>query len=124
MPRGRAVVNPAGSHFTGRHCRATVQPCVAGFTIFVASLVLASACARSREYELRGQVLAVDAARQEITIKHEDIKGFMPGMTMPFKVRDAKLLEGSAPGDLVTATLVVGMPMRTCRPFASPGRPR
>jgi protein SCO1/2 len=79
----------------------------AGFTILVASLVLASACARSREYELRGQVLAVDAARQEITIKHEDIKGFMPGMTMPFKVRNAKLLEGSAPGDLVTATLVV-----------------
>jgi protein SCO1/2 len=77
------------------------------FTIFVAALLLASACARSREYELRGQVLAVDTARQELTIKHEDIKGFMPGMTMPFKVRDAKLLEGRAPGDLVTATLVV-----------------
>jgi protein SCO1/2 len=77
------------------------------FTIFVAALLLSSACARSREYELRGQVLAVDPARQELTIKHEDIKGFMPGMTMPFKVRDAKLLEGRTPGDLVTATLVV-----------------
>src|SRR5665811_1952300 len=53
------------------------------FTILVAALVCVPACSRAREYELRGQVLAVDAARQEITIKHEDIKGFMPGMTMP-----------------------------------------
>lgn len=72
-------------------------------------LVLAAitGCSRAREYELRGQVLAIDAARQEITIKHEDIAGFMPAMTMPFKVRDRKLLDGKAPGDLVKATLVV-----------------
>ncbi len=75
--------------------------------ILVATLVLASACSGAREYELRGQVLAVDPARQEITLKHEDIKGFMPGMTMPFKVRDPRLLEGRTPGELVTATLVV-----------------
>ena len=59
------------------------------------------------EYELRGQILAVDSVRGEITIKHEDIKGFMPGMTMPFKVRDGALLVGRTPGDLVRATLVV-----------------
>lgn len=70
-------------------------------------LSLAAACGRGREYELRGQILAVDAARREITIKHEDITGFMPGMTMPFKVRDAALLEGRVAGDLVRATLVV-----------------
>ena len=70
-------------------------------------LSLAAACGRGREYELRGQILAVDAARREITIKHEDIKGFMPGMTMPFKVRDAALLEGRVAGDLIRATLVV-----------------
>jgi protein SCO1/2 len=60
-----------------------------------------------REYELRGQVLAVDPARQEITIAHQDIPNFMPGMTMPFKVRDGRLLEGRVPGDLVRALLVV-----------------
>jgi protein SCO1 len=52
-------------------------------------------------------VLAVDPARQELTIKHGDIRGFMPGMTMPFKVHDTKLLAGRTAGDLVTATLVV-----------------
>ena len=60
-----------------------------------------------REYELRGQVLAVDPARREITIKHDDIPQFMPGMTMPFKVQDVRLLEGRAAGELVKATLVV-----------------
>jgi protein SCO1/2 len=72
-------------------------------------LLVCAACARGREreYELHGQVLAVDRSRQEITIKHDDIRGFMPGMTMPFKVRDAKLLDQRNPGDLVSATLVV-----------------
>lgn len=64
-------------------------------------------CTPSREYELRGQVLAVDAERSELTIRHDDIPGFMPGMTMPFKVRDARWMDGREPGDLVRATLVV-----------------
>jgi protein SCO1/2 len=62
---------------------------------------------RPKEYELSGQVLAVDQARQEATIKHGDIPGFMPAMTMTYRVREAKLLEGRVPGDLVKATLVV-----------------
>ena len=60
-----------------------------------------------RQYELQGQILAIRAEQNEVLIKHGDIKGFMPGMTMPFKVRDASLLEGRAPGDLVTASLMV-----------------
>jgi protein SCO1/2 len=56
---------------------------------------------------MRGQILAVDPPRQELTIRHEDIPGFMPGMTMAFKVEDARLLEGRAAGDLIRATLVV-----------------
>jgi len=47
------------------------------------------------------------ANREQVTVNHEEIKGFMPGMTMPYKVRDAKQLEGVAPGDLVKAKLVV-----------------
>ena len=61
-----------------------------------------------RQFTLVGQVVAVAPDRNEITIKHEDIKNFMPGMTMPFKVQDPGLLKERAPGDLVTATLVVG----------------
>jgi protein SCO1/2 len=77
------------------------------FTCCVAILMGSVACSRGREYELRGQVLALDRGRQEITIKHEDIRGFMPGMTMPFHVSDPKLLDCCVPGDMVTARLVV-----------------
>ena len=68
---------------------------------------MASGCSRAREYPLVGQVLAVQPHQQVMTVKHEDIQGFMPGMTMPFKVRDAAELAGRKPGDLITATLVV-----------------
>jgi protein SCO1/2 len=78
--------------------------------IFCAALLLALAGCRAsdrREYPLRGQVLALTTDHLQATIKHDDIKGFMPAMTMPYKVRDGKQLDGLAPGDLVTATLVV-----------------
>ena len=49
----------------------------------------------------------MDLARQEVTIKHEDIPQFMPGMTMAFKVASPGLLDGRQRGDLVKATLVL-----------------
>jgi protein SCO1/2 len=61
----------------------------------------------ARTYQLKGQVLAINQARQELTVKHEDIPGFMPAMTMPYKVRDAGLLKERKPGELIGATLVV-----------------
>ena len=75
-----------------------------------ALVAMLAACSRGpapRQYELNGQILAMRPAAREVTIRHHDIKGFMPGMTMPFKVNDAALLEGKQAGDLVTATLVV-----------------
>ncbi len=76
-------------------------------TSLLCLLTLAAGCARGHEYELRGQILAVDLVRHELTIKHGDIRGFMPGMTMAFKVNDAALMAGRTPGELITATLVV-----------------
>ena len=54
------------------------------------------ACTRPPSYQLQGQIVAIDPGRQELTIKHDDIRGFMPGMTMPFKVRDASTMAGKA----------------------------
>ncbi len=73
-------------------------------------LIAAAACSRApepRRYEVRGQIIGVDPERQEVVVNHEDIPGFMPAMTMPYKVQDPSLLQGKQPGDLVTATLVV-----------------
>lgn len=76
-------------------------------TVLVAICATLAACSRPRQYELRGQILAIDHERHEVTIKHEDVAGLMSGMTMPFKVEDAGLLNGLTAGDLVKATLVV-----------------
>ncbi len=58
-------------------------------------------------YELRGQIISIQSQKYGLTIKHEEIEGFMPAMTMPFKVKDIELIVGLVPGDLVRATLVV-----------------
>ena len=84
----------------------------ASLVLSVVSVCLAfaaSACMKSdeRTFTLQGQVLSLEPARKLLTVKHEEIKGFMPAMTMPYEVRDAKLLDGLAPGDLINATLVV-----------------
>jgi protein SCO1/2 len=79
--------------------------------VFIGLLSLAAASCSTgeppRRYEMKGQILAIDAARQVVTIKHDDIVGFMPAMTMPFPVTPPSLLAGRVPGDLVTATLEV-----------------
>jgi len=78
--------------------------------VSIALVVAASACGRApdaRQYEVRGQILAVDRDRREVLVNHQDIPGFMPAMTMPYRVEDAALLDGKKPGDLFTATLVV-----------------
>ena len=63
--------------------------------------------ADARTYQLTGQILVVKPDTNEVLVKHEDIPGFMPAMTMPYTVKDAALMKDRAPGDLITATLVV-----------------
>lgn len=77
-----------------------------------ALLLLLAACTGTppkavKQYELTGQVLAVYEARQELAIKHDDIDGYMPGMTMSFPVATKSLMEGRTPGELIKATLEV-----------------
>ena len=93
--------------FTRTQRRARVAIVRTRLTVLVAACATLAACSQSRQFELRGQILAIDRGRQEVTIKHEDVRGLMPGMTMPFKVEDARLLDGLTAGDLVKATLVV-----------------
>jgi protein SCO1 len=81
-----------------------------GQLVFVVSLaVAAAACTRSAErtFPLQGQVQSIDTEHKLVVVKHEEIKGFMPGMTMPYEVEDAGALTELAPGDLINSTLVV-----------------
>ena len=78
--------------------------------LVLAIAVVPAACRReppAREYPITGHVLAVKDDGTEITMRHDDIEGFMPAMTMPFKVKDASVVKGRQVGDLVKGTLVV-----------------
>jgi len=83
--------------------------------VLAASLMFASlltACgprraANEKRYPLHGKVIAVNKAERTATIQHEDIPGYMPGMTMAFKIKNDADLEMLKPGDQVTANLVV-----------------
>ena len=60
-----------------------------------------------KRHDLKGKVVAVNKSERTATIAHEEIKGYMPAMTMPFKIKSDADLELLKPGDEITGTLVV-----------------
>jgi Cu/Ag efflux protein CusF len=63
--------------------------------------------ADEKRFDLKGKVVAVERDKHLVTISHEAVKDFMPGMTMPFMLPDEATLGYLATGDDITATLVV-----------------
>ena len=81
-----------------------------GTALILCLALVSAACGGRRDerrFTLNGQIETLDPPVKNLVVKHDEIKGFMPAMTMPYEVRDAKLLDGLAAGDLITATLVV-----------------
>jgi Cu/Ag efflux protein CusF len=58
-----------------------------------------------RRYDLTGRVEFVDQKNNGLTVAHEDIPGFMPPMTMLFKVKDKATLSQIVVGDHIKAVL-------------------
>jgi protein SCO1/2 len=80
------------------------------FILLLAAALVLSACAgksAERRFEFKGKVIAVDRAKSEVTVEHQEIKGYMDAMTMPFPLRDADALKNVEVGDNIQATLVV-----------------
>jgi len=81
--------------------------------VLAAVLAIAAGCGAPdpptslREFPLTGEVLAIKPDKSEIQVKHDEVKGFMEPMTMWFTVKDPRLVDGFAPGDLLSATLVL-----------------
>jgi protein SCO1/2 len=61
----------------------------------------------AQKYDVRGLVLKVDSPRKTMLVSCESIPGYMEAMTMPFAVREPRMLEGLHPGTAVEFTLVV-----------------
>jgi protein SCO1/2 len=65
------------------------------------------ASSAAQRYEIKGKVISADQAGHKVTIQHEDIKGYMEAMTMPFTLLDDWVYPELKTGAQIQATLVV-----------------
>src|SRR6185503_7988667 len=75
-------------------------------SVMALSLCFAAGCRRSgdqKRYDLKGKVITVEREKHLVTVSHEDVKGYMPALTVPSE-SDLQIL---APNDEITATLVI-----------------
>src|SRR5438270_42320 len=63
--------------------------------------------AQQKMFQVKGVVIAVKPKEKSIEIKHEEIPGYMPAMTMPFEVRNTNEFAGLRPGDSVSFRMLV-----------------
>jgi len=62
--------------------------------------------ARTKRYTLHGQVVKKNLTANQITVRGDEVPGFMAAMTMPYKVHDAAELQKVQVGDVISADLV------------------
>ena len=83
----------------------------AAVVVLAAGLACSRPAEQQRTYPIRGQILSIGEprtdGRRELSVRHEDIPGFMPAMSMAYFVKTPAMLEGLRAGDLFTGTLVV-----------------
>ena len=63
--------------------------------------------APEKHYPVQAEVISVDAPKGLNDVKHGDIPGLMPAMTMQYAVAEPKQIETLQPGDKISADLVV-----------------
>ena len=86
----------------------------AGIALAIGAALLIAGCGKKESattqtwhYEVRGLVRNTPPGHQAIEVEHEDIPGFMPSMTMPFIVRDAREIADIQMGDAISFRLNV-----------------
>jgi protein SCO1/2 len=60
-----------------------------------------------RRFPLTGEVLSVDVGRKVLVVRHNEVAGYMPAMTMEFPVAAGDAASASA-GERIRADLIVG----------------
>jgi len=61
----------------------------------------------AKRYHLKGKIVSIDKPAKMAIINGEAIPGFMDAMTMPYPVKPESQLDEIAPGDTITAYVVV-----------------
>jgi len=95
-----------------KHTRSSATFIVA---ILLAALSFVPGCNKSapaprenvKRYHLVGKIVSIDKDHASMMVDGKEIVGFMSAMTMSYSVRDAALLDSLAPGDEISADIVV-----------------
>jgi len=75
--------------------------------ILISVLAGCEAKPEEKHYPIQAEVIAVELPKKLITLKHGDIPGLMPAMTMSYVIAIPKEAESLVPGDKISADLVV-----------------
>jgi protein SCO1/2 len=83
--------------------------------VLVLTLFLLCSCHRSqppaaKRYSFTGRVVSIDTSDKSAIIDADAIPGFMDAMAMPYKIKPASGLTQLAPGDSISADVVVVQP--------------
>lgn len=76
--------------------------------LLLSVFALCSPLLGAARFDVVGTVVQMRPESQSVVVAHEDIPGFMPAMTMPFRVLDPAELEGLKQYDRVQFVFVVG----------------
>ncbi len=66
--------------------------------------LMSTGCHR-KSYALSGEVISKSPDTDTITVRHEEIPGFMAAMTMPYRVKNHAGVEALQPGDMIAADI-------------------
>jgi protein SCO1 len=58
-------------------------------------------------FQVKGQIVSLEPDGRTVKIRHEEIPGYMPAMTMPFEVKTTNDLAGLMAGDTVSFRMIV-----------------
>jgi protein SCO1/2 len=75
--------------------------------LLVLAVAGCSSSADLRHYSLTGQVVSLEPRSQEAVLRHQEIPGYMPAMTMGYHVQSASEFAKLKPGQTIHADLVV-----------------
>jgi len=67
----------------------------------------ATASTNQHTYQVKGVIKELKPDGKTVEIKHEEVPGYMPAMTMPFEAKDPKELKGLQAGDAVSFRMTV-----------------
>ena len=83
----------------------TAALCALALTVSVAAQ---TPPAGKKDHAFKGKIEKVDPKTKMVTVNNENIPGWMPSMTMSYKVDKADVLKTLKAGDSITATVYDG----------------